>query len=163
VGVAFFVQQKLTVQPQFRLGTRCSNNQAEKLEIVKALETIDTINIPENCPHTIHIFTYCRITLDLLENATNRSYLIEEIRKRLFHLYRANWTIGISWLKAHAGIHGNEMADQLAKAATRISDILVSFNLYLTGAPPRVRYLNVHGTKAPTVMRCCHLNYNTLV
>jgi hypothetical protein len=43
-------------------------------------------------------------------------------------LDRANWTIGISWLKAHAGIHGNEMADQLAKAATRNSDISVSFN-----------------------------------
>jgi hypothetical protein len=30
--------------------------------------------------------------------------------------------------KAHTGIYGNEMADQLAKAATRNSDILVSFN-----------------------------------
>jgi ribonuclease HI len=43
-------------------------------------------------------------------------------------LDRANWTIGISWVKAHAGIYGNEMADQLAKAATRNSDIAISFN-----------------------------------
>ena len=41
---------------------------------------------------------------------------------------RAKWTMGISWVKAHAGIYGNEMADQLAKAATRNSDIAVSFN-----------------------------------
>ena len=44
------------------------------------------------------------------------------------HLGRASWTIGTSWVKAHAGIYGNEMADQLAKAANRNSDIAVSFN-----------------------------------
>ena len=31
-------------------------------------------------------------------------------------------------IKARAGIYGNEMADRLAKAATRNSDIAVSFN-----------------------------------
>ena len=41
-GVAIFVQQKLAVQLQFRLGTRCSNNQAEQLAILKALEAIET-------------------------------------------------------------------------------------------------------------------------
>ena len=32
-GVATFVQQKLAVQLQFRLGTRCSNNQAKQLAL----------------------------------------------------------------------------------------------------------------------------------
>ena len=130
--VAIFVQQKLAVQLQFRLGTRCSNNQAEQLAIVKALEAIETIDIPENSPRTIDIFTDSRITLDLRQNANNHSYLIEEIRKRLSYLDRANWTIGILWVKAHAGIYGNEMADQLAKATTRNSDIAVSFHRILT-------------------------------
>jgi ribonuclease HI len=49
-------------------------------------------------------------------------------RKRLSYLDRANWTIGISWVKAHAGTYGNKMADQLAKAARQNSDIAVSFN-----------------------------------
>jgi len=88
--VAIFLQQKLAVQLQFRLGTRCSNNQAEQLAIVKALEAIETIDIPENSPRTIDIFTDSRITLDLLQNANNHSYLIEEIRKRLTYLDRAN-------------------------------------------------------------------------
>ena len=39
-----------------------------------------------------------------------------------------NWTIGILWVKAHAGIFGNELAEQPAKAATRNSDIEVSYN-----------------------------------
>ena len=127
-GVAIFIQQKLAAQLQFRLGTRCSNNQAEQLAIVKALEAVETIDIPENSPRTIAIFTDSRITIDLLRRANNHSYLIEEIRKRLANLDRTNWTIEISWVKAHVGIHGNEMADQLAKAATKNRDIAVSFN-----------------------------------
>jgi len=31
-------------------------------------------------------------------------------------------------VKAHAGIYGNEMANQLTKAATRNNDVAVSFN-----------------------------------
>jgi hypothetical protein len=56
-GVAIFVQQKLAVQLQIRLGTRCSNNQVEQLAIIKALQAIETIDIPENCPRTIEIFS----------------------------------------------------------------------------------------------------------
>ena len=106
---------------------------SEAISIVKALEAIETIDIPDNSPRTIDIFTDSRITLDLLQNANNHSYLIEEIRKRLSHLDRANWTIGISWVKAQAGIYGNEMADQLANVATR-NDIAVSFNRILMSA-----------------------------
>ena len=40
LGVAKFVQHKFAVKLQFRLGTRCSNNQ---LAIVKALEAIESI------------------------------------------------------------------------------------------------------------------------
>ena len=60
--VAIFVQQKLAVQLQFRLETRWSNNQVEQLAIVKALEAIETIDIPDNSPRTIDIFTDSRIT-----------------------------------------------------------------------------------------------------
>jgi ribonuclease HI len=74
---SIFVQQKLSVQLQFSLGTRCSNSQAEQLAIVKALEAIETIGIPENSPRTIDIFTQSRITFGLLQNVNNPSYLIE--------------------------------------------------------------------------------------
>jgi hypothetical protein len=43
-------------------------------------------------------------------------------------LDRANWAIRISWVKTHAGIYGNETADQPAKATTRNGDIAVSYN-----------------------------------
>jgi hypothetical protein len=54
-GVAIFVQQKLAVHLRFRLGTRCSNNQAEQLAVIKALEAIETIDIPENSSRTRYI------------------------------------------------------------------------------------------------------------
>jgi ribonuclease HI len=56
-GVATFVQEKLAVQLQFSLGNRCSNNQAEQLAIAKALEAIETIDIPDNIPRTIYSLT----------------------------------------------------------------------------------------------------------
>jgi hypothetical protein len=114
--VAIFVQQKLTVELQFRLGTRCSSNQAEQLVFVKTLEAIETIDIPVNSPRTIDIFTYSRITLDLLQNANNHNYLIEEIRKTLFHLDRANWTIGISCGK---GIPTNTLYSELKEVVVQ--------------------------------------------
>jgi len=43
-------------------------------------------------------------------------------------LERANWIIEFSWVKAHVGIHGNELADELAKAAARNRDTMIAFN-----------------------------------
>ena len=43
-------------------------------------------------------------------------------------LERANWNIELSWVKAHVGIVGNELADRLAKAAASDSDAKIVFN-----------------------------------
>jgi len=40
-GIAIFIQNKLAHQLRFTLHNRCSNNQAEQLAVVKALETIE--------------------------------------------------------------------------------------------------------------------------
>ena len=39
-----------------------------------------------------------------------------------------NWKIEFSWVKAHVGIAGNELADQLAKAAASDSEAQITFN-----------------------------------
>ena len=64
--------------------SRCSNNQAEQLAIIKALETIESINTLDNNPRTAS-FHNSRISLDSLHKA-NLAFLIEEIRKSLSRL-----------------------------------------------------------------------------
>jgi hypothetical protein len=49
--------------------------------------------------------------------------LFEEIRKTAIALEKSNWTVTFTWVKAHAGIYGNELADRLAKEAPRKDDI----------------------------------------
>ena len=117
--MAIFVGKELAVQLKFRLDDRCSNNQAGQLAIIKALEVIETIEITENSPRTATIFTDSRILIESLKNVNSHSYLIEETRKQISTLERANWTIEFSWVKAHVGIYGNELVDQLANAAAR--------------------------------------------
>ena len=63
-GVAVFVKEELKAQLKFKLDNSCSNNQAEQLAIAKALKVIDAIDIAENSPRTIAIFTDSRITID---------------------------------------------------------------------------------------------------
>jgi ribonuclease HI len=114
-GMAIFVGKEPAAQLKFKLDNRCSTNQAEQLAIAKALEVIESIDISENSPRTVTIFTDSRIILDSLKNINNNGYLIEEIRKRVSILKRFNWTIEFSWVKAHIGIYGNELAIGLQK------------------------------------------------
>ena len=76
-GVAIFAGNEPAAQVKFKLDKKCSNNQAEQLAIVKALEAIETLDITENGPHTVAIFTDSRITIDSMKNINNHNFLIE--------------------------------------------------------------------------------------
>jgi len=66
-AVAIFFGKELVAQLKFTLDNRCSNNQAEHLAIAKALEVIKSIDISENSPRTVTIFTDSRVTIDSLK------------------------------------------------------------------------------------------------
>jgi len=113
---------------KLKLESRCSNNKAEQLAIMKALQAIESIHTTDINTRTATIFTNSKITLDSLQNASNHAYLIEEIRKRVAILENCKWKIEFSWVKAHVGIYGNEMADRLAKEASRSKVTNIAFD-----------------------------------
>ena len=127
-GLAMFSGNKLVTTLKYRLDNRCSNNQAEQLVIAKALEALEKTDIKKNRPRTAAIITDSKISLDSMMNVNNHSYLIEDIRKRLSKLERSNWAVTFVWVKSHAGILGNELADRLAKTVARDEDMTTSFS-----------------------------------
>jgi ribonuclease HI len=110
-------------QSRFILHKICSDNQAEQLAIVKALEIIGKLYVNDKIPRSATVNTDSRITLQSIQNTNNHSYIIEEIRKSVTELEKRNSTITFTWIKAHVGIYGNELADELAKEAIRKANI----------------------------------------
>jgi len=127
-GAAIFIGSEIVAQLKLKLDSRCSNNQAEQLAIVKALEAIESLHKKLINPRTATIFTDSRVTLDSLRKVNNHACLIEDIRKRVASLENYEWKITFSWVKAHVGICGNELADRLAKEAARSNSTSIAFN-----------------------------------
>ena len=127
-GVVIFVSNELIARHKFKLNHRCSNNQAEQHAIVKVLDLINYVEIADNNPRMIGVYTDSRITIDSLRNASKHNYLIEEIRKKLTNIRSNKWTIEFSWIKTHVVNFGNELADRLAKEAASNKDIPVVFD-----------------------------------
>jgi len=67
-GVAIFIQSKLAHQSRYTLHNRCSNNHAEQLAIIKALEIIGKLYINDKIPRSTTVNTDSRITLQSLQN-----------------------------------------------------------------------------------------------
>jgi ribonuclease HI len=121
----------------------CSNNQAEQLAIIKALQAIENIDTTTTPHSTATIFTESMITLDSIRNAKNHNILIEEIRKKkMTTLEQAHWNIKISWVKALTGITGNELADWLAKTAANDNDNKIIFKRLTIGTLINQHYKN---------------------
>jgi ribonuclease HI len=114
--VAIFSGNELVKKLKYKLNNRCSNSQAEQLAIAKTLEDLETTDIEENSSRSVAIITDSRFSLNSIMNVNNHSYLIEEIWEELPKVER------FSRVVAHAGILGNELADQLAKTAVRVED-----------------------------------------
>ena len=114
-----FKGSDIMARQKLKLDDRCSNSQAEQLAIHKALEETELLNRESISPLTAIIYTDSRVSLDSLHNPYSHSFLVKEIRKKVASLERSEWGIKFSMVKAHAGTHGNDIADRLAKEAAR--------------------------------------------
>jgi ribonuclease HI len=122
-GIVIIIERKLQQQLKYKLHNNCSNNQAEQMAIMKAIEAIENIHIRGSSRRTTTIYTDSRVTIQSLQNYRNK-HLIEEIRRKAIALERQDWNIKFTWIKAHDGNYGNELADSLAKEATRNKEII---------------------------------------
>jgi ribonuclease HI len=118
-GVVLYKGRDIIARKKVNLGKRCTNKQAEQVALQKALEEIDLLDSDGSNQLTAIIYTDSRVSLDLIHNPEKHSYLVEEIRKKVASLERKKWRIKLSWVKAHAGTRGNEIANRLAKEAAR--------------------------------------------
>ena len=66
-GVAIFRGKELVTQLKYRMDNRWSNNQAEQLAIVKALESLESLNIEDSSQRTAGVITDSRVALDSKE------------------------------------------------------------------------------------------------
>jgi len=88
---------------------------------LRALEFTENIETEDK---TATIYTGRRMTLESLKNSNIHTYLIEEIGRNLAEMGEINWKIQFCWVKAHAEIQGNEIADTLAKEAETNADTI---------------------------------------
>ena len=113
-GIAIFENNHVPLQLKYRLAPECSNNQAEQLAIVKALQTLRDFRHLQGLQRTAVVHTDSNITLDAIQNPRNHQRLIEQIREEIRTLENDKWSIHFTWLTAHNDNLGNEMADQPA-------------------------------------------------
>ena len=100
-----------------KLQNSCSNNQAEQVAILIALEQI--LKLDDQTGRIVAMYTDRKVTIDAIKNHSIHSKLVDEIRVKVRHLSALNWVIHFGWVKVHFGIEGNEAEDKLAKEAAR--------------------------------------------
>ena len=129
VGAAFTIwktDEELRYR-KFGLADYCSVYQAELVAINKALQ-----EVPKTVEkgYSVCVASDSRSALDAISNPACLNPIVHEIQQSLTRLETEGTVISLQWIKAHAGILGNERADVLAKEAATKSKTLPAYDRY---------------------------------
>jgi ribonuclease HI len=130
IGAAFVARQSSNsssfVHRKAVLGRACSVFQAELVAIRMALTWLKT----KPCP-IAGVFSDSLSSLLALEDRESVNPLVNEIKDLLVDLHQVGTAVKFTWVRAHVGIPGNELADKYAKEATtnRTSAVYTDFPL----------------------------------
>ena len=91
--------------------------------ILKALKYIQ-LNEEKNSP-SIHIHYNNSI---IAKNHKRHTHIIDQIKNEVMDMERDEWKVEFTWVEAHAGQRGNELADRLAKEASSSKDVEECYN-----------------------------------
>ena len=106
-----------------RLGNNCTVFQAEVLAVSESCTAIRTaLESDPTLPREVNILTDSQATFKALAKPTCSSKTVKECMNNLNSL-AADFKVTISWIKAHAGHPGNELADEKAKEGAQSDGI----------------------------------------
>jgi len=108
-GIGILSHNNLKATLKYRLNGHCSNNQAEQMTILKALEYLQYSKADEK---TVIVNTDSPITLQILQNQKKHRNITEQIRTKVIEMEEQEWLVEFNWIKAHARHHGNELEDR---------------------------------------------------
>ncbi|XP_014249821.1 uncharacterized protein LOC106666852 [Cimex lectularius] len=107
---------------QIRLASWCSNNQAELVAILKALQWLAQQDVDGVNKNAI-VMTDSHISIDKIKNYKARSLMVSDIRNMIKSLRDNGWKISIEKVSEHIGIQDNEEAGAAAKEATENAEL----------------------------------------
>ncbi|XP_072401547.1 uncharacterized protein [Diabrotica undecimpunctata] len=114
-GCAFYIPST-NVQEKFKLNNNTSIFAAEAIGIIKACDYVE-----KNKLKKIHFLSDSLSVLKCIANpiinvmATDTNPFIRELKARIHKLKKSQYELKFTWVKAHIGLRGNEVADSLAK------------------------------------------------
>ena len=92
-----------------------------RAEACALLEAASALNASEKTSPSTVFLTDCKSLLQSLQGSNNRDHeLLRNIRREL-HRLGSRTTLILQWIPSHCGVRGNEEADRLSKAGSRMN------------------------------------------
>ena len=123
------------------LSYRCTDHLSiYSTELIAINEAIDLVK-EYRYPKSVILSDSLSALVSLRSRQSSRSDLVNSILQDCHLLARSGCKVSFEWVPAHVGIHGNETADKLAKAALSLDDIDCDIHLSARETFPHIKKL----------------------